>query len=104
MTLRFDADGRTRLLIPMVLDIDPTGSLVDVQVDSTWHAAEWIGVPVERNGKWQQIARTTGYFAGPDAVAGGATVLALGPHRTKTRVSKAGDVLVARSTTIAVID
>lgn len=103
-TLQFDAATRTRLLIPMSLDIDPTGSTPEIKVDTIWHPAEWIGLPTQTGGRWFQTARTTGYFAGPQVVApAGATVLAVGPHNTKTRVSKGADILAAQSTVIAVL-
>lgn len=103
-TLRFDREARTRLLIPMRLDIDPVGSTVDLKIDGTWYAAEWIDSPVQVSStRWEQVARTIQFFAGPNVTPAGAVVLALGPHRTKSRVDKAGDVLVDRSSTITVL-
>ena len=45
--------------------------------------------------RWTRTARTTGYFAGPDAEASGATVLTAGKHRTQTRVTQGDDILTA---------
>src|SRR5688572_17090163 len=103
--MKFDAGTRTRLLVKMELDFDPTGSEVEVKVDSTWHDAEWQGSPVQSAGKWTQTARTTTYFAGPEATAAGATVLGLVPtprHLTQTRVTSGSDVIVADSTPLDV--
>jgi hypothetical protein len=107
--LKFNAATRTRLLVDVTLDVDPTGSTVSVQVDGTWYAAAWQGSPVQRNvqvngvavPRWQQTARTTGYFAGPaHATPAGATVLALGRHADlKSRVVVDGDDLVNVSPT-----
>ena len=93
---------RTRILADLTVDIDPTGSTVELKVDGTWYPAEWQGASVLAAGKWKQTARTTGYFAGPDAVAAGATVLAVGRHLTKTRVTSGSDILVAPSSPIDV--
>lgn len=100
--MRFNAAKRTRLLVDVVCDIDPTGSTVEVKVDADWHAAEWQGSPVAAGKKWTQTARTVDYFAGPDATPAGATVLAIGRHETKARVTKGGDVLVDESTPVDV--
>jgi hypothetical protein len=86
--MRFDRATRTRVLVDMELDVNPT--------DST-------GTPVQLGDKWTQTARSTGFFAGPDATGTGATVLASGRHPTKTRVTLAtGDVLAEDSTPIDV--
>ena len=98
----FNASARTRILAAMTTDIDPTGSTVEVSIDGTWYPATWLGSPVVAGTKWTQTARTTGYFAGPSAVAAGATVLTLGRHLTLSRVTKGGDVLVADSDPIDV--
>lgn len=102
--MKFDAGTRTRLLVTMTLDFDPTGSTVEVKVDDTWHAATWQGTPTNTGGKWTQTARTTDYFAGPEVAApGGAVVLAATPrHTTQTRVTSGTDVIVADSTPIDV--
>lgn len=107
--MKFNAATRTRLLVDVTLDVDPTGSTVSVQVDGTWYPATWLGTATQRsvqvNGvavpRWQQTARTTGYFAGPaHATPAGATVLALGRHADlKTRVVVGGDDIVNRSQT-----
>lgn len=102
--LRFDSATRTRLLLPMYLDIDPTGSAVEVKVGSIWYPAEWIDSPLRKGNAWTQVARTLGYFAGPNVVSpAGATVFSLGPHTTKTRVVKEADILAAESTVITVL-
>ncbi|MDR7253685.1 hypothetical protein J2X46_002675 [Nocardioides sp. BE266] len=100
--MKFDAGTRTRLIATMTLDFDPTGSTVEVKVDSTWHPASWQDAAVQSGGKWTQAARSTGYFAGPEATADGATVLAAGRHATQTRVTSGTDVIVADSTPIDV--
>jgi hypothetical protein len=101
--MRFDRATRTRVLVDMELDTDPTGSTIELWVDGTWLAAEWQATPVQLGDKWTQTARSTGFFAGPDATGTGATVLASGRHATKTRVTLAtGDVLAEDSTPIDV--
>lgn len=101
--MRLDDETRTRLFVDMTLDVDPTGSTIDLSVDGTWHSCDWQGDPGQAGGKWTQTARTSGYFAGPAATADGATVLATGRHLTQTRVTWAGgDTLVEPSTPIDV--
>lgn len=101
--MKFDAGTRTRLLVNMTVDFDPTGSTVDVKIDSTWYPADWQGTPVQSAGKWTQTARTTGYFAGPEVASpGGAVVLTATRHVTQTRVTSGTDVIVADSTPIDV--
>ena len=106
---KFDAGTHTRIFFTMTLDFDPVGSTVELKVDSTWHAATWLLTPIqtqvrnERTGqmepRWVQVARTIGYFAGPEvAVPAGATVLTATPtprHLTHTRVTSGSDVIVA---------
>ena len=100
--MKLNPATRTRLLVDVTLDFDPTGSTVEVSVDGTWYAATWLGSPVAKAGRWTQTARTTGYFAGPTATASGAVVLAAGPrHFTRTRVTGT-DTLVNESTPIDV--
>jgi hypothetical protein len=111
--VKLNSATRTRLIADMELDFDPTGSEVAVKVDDTWHVAEWQGAPTQRQVRdrrtgemrdhWTQIARTTGYFAGPEATATGATVLAAGRHLTQTRVTLGSDVIVADSSPVDVI-
>lgn len=95
--MNLDAGTRTRILVDLTLDLDPDGTTVELRVDDTWHAATWLDTAAEttRNGKttWTQTARTTDYFAGPDAVASGATVLALGRHEQEVRVTSGQDVI-----------
>lgn len=101
--MRFDDETRTRLFLDMTLDVDPTGSTIEVGVDGTWHACDWQGEPAQKAGRWTQTARTSGYFAGPAASPDGATVLTVGRHSTQTRVSWAGgDSLVGASSPIDV--
>jgi hypothetical protein len=100
--MRWNAATRTRLLIDMTLDIDPTDSTVEVQVGEVWYPATWLEEPVTRGQTWAQTARTDAYFAGPDATATGATVLAAGSHATATRIVKGGDELVADAERIVV--
>ena len=100
--MNFDPGTRTRLLVNMTLDFDPTGSTVEVKVDDTWHAATWQGSAVQKGTSWTQTARTTDYFAGPEATAAGASVLAVGRHPTHTRVTSGSDVIVAKSSPIDV--
>lgn len=100
--MKFDAGTRTRLLVKMELDFDPTGTTVDVKVDDTWHTASWLDTPVQTGSKWTQTARTTDYFAGPEATAAGATVLTAARHLTQTRVTSGTDVIVADSTPLDV--
>lgn len=100
--MRLDAERRSRLLVDLICAVDPTGSTVEVKVDAAWYAATWLDAPVVAGEKWTQTARTTGYFAGPDATPAGATVLARGRHTTKARVTKGDDLLVATSSPVDV--
>jgi hypothetical protein len=103
MSCRIDRATRTRVLADMTLDVNPTGSTIEINVDGTWRPADWQGTPVQLGDKWTQTARSTGFFAGPDATGTGATVLTSGRHATKTRVTLAtGDVLAEDSTPIDV--
>ena len=107
--MRLNAATRARLIADVLLDFDPAGSTVEVNVDGTWYPASWIGSAVKRavfvNGanvdRWTQTARTTGFFAGPSATPAGAVVLATGRRSTKVRVTGT-DVLVNDSTPIDV--
>lgn len=101
--MRFNNDTRTRILIPaMRTTFDPATATIELKIDSTWHPGEWTGAAVVSGTTWTRPARTTAYFAGPDAVASGATVLTLGRHLTETRVTNGGDIIVAASTPIDV--
>ena len=97
--MKFDAGTRTRILVDVTAEIDPTDSTVEVRVDDTWHPATWLDEPVESRSAanarttWKQTARTDTYFAGPDAAAGGATVLALGRYPMEVRVTSGQDIL-----------
>lgn len=99
--MRLDDETRTRLFVDMTLDVDPTGSTIELSIDGTWHSCDWQGTPTQSGGKWAQTARTSGYFAGPGATPDGATVLTVGRHLTQTRVTwTGGDTLVEPSTPI----
>lgn len=103
--LKFDADTRTRISDTVTLDFDPTGSTVELKVDSTWYDATWLDTPVECNGKWTQVALTDDYFAGPEVEnPGDAVVLTSGVprHHTRTRVTLEDDIISGNSTTIEV--
>ena len=109
--VKFETDTNTRLLVDMAVEVDPSGTTVEIKVDGTWYAATWQGSAVSStrtvNGlsrtTWRQTARTTGYFAGPDvAVPGSSVVLALGRHPTKTRVTSGQDVITEDSTPVVV--
>lgn len=109
--MKFETDTKTRVLADMVLDYDPTGTTVEVKVDSTWYAATWQGSPTSRtitkNGRtwdeWYQTAMTTGYFAGPDVSSpGSAVVLSAGRHPSKTRVTQGQDAITHDSSPIDV--
>ena len=102
MSFIFDASKRTRILAAMIVDVNPTGSTIEVAIDGTWYPATWLDSPVQSGAKWTQTARTVAYFAGPNATANGATVLALGKHPTMTRVTQGSDVLTMPSDTIDV--
>lgn len=104
--MRFDAGTRTRILVTMELDFDPTGSTVEVKVDGIWYPATWQGTPVSASGKWTQTARTTGYFAGPEVASGsvaGAVVLTGPVIATQTRVTLSGDIIVADANNITIV-
>ena len=104
--MRFDAGTRTRILADMTLDFDPSSPLstVEVKVGAVWYAATWQGAPVAASGKWTQTARTTGYFAGPEAaVVAGTVLLTATRHLTQTRVTAGTDVIVADSSPVDVV-
>lgn len=89
--MKLNDESRTRITVEMQTSLDPTGTTVELKVDSTWFACSWEGSPVLANGVYTQKARTTGYFAGPaHAAPAGATVLTLGDHATETRVTWSG--------------
>lgn len=102
--MELDRDTRTRIYIDMTLDIDPTGTTIELQVDDDeWRPATWQGTPVAAAGRWTQTARTVDYFAGPNVeTPDGAVVLAAGRHKTQTRVTSGGDILAEDANTIEV--
>ena len=102
-------DTRTRLYVDMVLDTDPTGATVELSIDGTWYPCDWQVTPVKGKNRdtgrdeWKQTARTSGYLAGPTAVATAGEMLTVGRHVTETRVTWAGgDTITAPSTPIDV--
>lgn len=95
--MRFDADTRTRISADISVNFDPTGSTVELQIDSTWYPATWLGTPVLASGKWTQTARTNTYFAGPSAVLGPAVLLALGRHLSQARITTGTDIIALNS-------
>lgn len=101
--MRFNNDSRTRILLPAVVTtFDPATATIELRIDGAYYPCEWTGAAVVSGSTWTRAARTTGYFAGPDAVASGATVLAIGRHLTETRVTNGGDIIVAASSPIDV--
>lgn len=101
--MRFDDGTKTRLFADVEMDIDPTGSTVEVRVDDTWYAASWLDSPVASGGRWTQTARTSQYFAGPAVSSPGtAVVLESGRHLTETRVTVGGDILTFDSSPVDV--
>ena len=104
----FDSGTKTEITVDMVLDFDPTGTTIEVQVDATWYAATWqgtaaFGTPVQGRPTWQQAAQTTGLFAGPDVASpGAAVVLQLGTHPMQTRVTS-GQRIIADDCTPCVV-
>lgn len=95
--MKFDAGKRTRIYVDLIVGIDPDGSTVELRVDGTWYAATWLATAttttIEGRTAWLQTALTTGYFAGPDATASGATVVTLGNHPMEARVTSGQDIL-----------
>jgi hypothetical protein len=92
--MKFDAGTRTRIFVDVTLDFDPTGSTIELRVDSAWHAATWQGSAVVGTGSWTQTAQTVDYFVGPDVTdQSGATPVALGIHEQEVRVTKGQDIL-----------
>lgn len=100
--MRLHPETRTRILADVTLDVDPTDATVEVKVDAAWFPAVWLADAAAAGSRWTRTARTTDYFCGPDATPGDATVLDLGRHRTRTRVSVDGDELVNESSPIDV--
>lgn len=104
--LKFDAGTTTRIIVAVTLDFDPTGSTVELKVDSTWYDAIWLDTPVECDGVWKQEAQTAKYFAGPEVTTLGFNTVQLSNvfrHRTQTRVTLGDDIIVADSSTIEII-
>ena len=86
---KLNDETRTRLLIDMELDTDPTGSTVELKVDGTWYPATWLETPTGGGEVWRQTSRTETFFAGPavDAPPAETVVLELGRHLLETRVT-----------------
>ena len=100
--MNLDDETRTRLLVDMTLDADPTGSTLELNIDGAWFPCDWQGAANQSGGKWTQTGRTSGYFLGP-AATGTGTALTVGRHSTQTRVTwPGGDTIVAPSTPIDV--
>lgn len=98
--MNFDDESRTRILVDVKLDNDPTGQAIDYKVDGTWYACTWLGSPILVDGKWYQTARTVKWFCGPAATSqAGDVVLTLGRHYTETRLN-GDDTIVAASSPI----
>lgn len=101
--MKLNDDTRTRLLVDVVLDVDPAGATLELKIDDTWYPCDWQGAATESGGKWSRAGRTSGYFAGPTVPPDGAVVLDGPRHLTETRVAwVGGDTIVERSTPIDV--
>lgn len=102
--MNFDRATRAKLTLHVVTSFDPTGATVELAVDDTWHPATWQGNPAPNPAgtEWSQQALTDGYFAGPDAPADSATVLATGRHTTRLRVTKGTQVITVDASVIDV--
>ncbi len=107
-TIRFNDETRTRILLPgVVTTFDPATATLELKIGATWYACDWTAAATTTGSgasqTWTRAGRTTLYFAGPAAVASGATVLALGRHLTETRVTNGGDIITAPSSLIEVV-
>lgn len=104
--MNLDADSRTRIYADITLTYDPTGSTVEIKIDSTWYPASWQASAVYAGGKWAQTALTDGYFSGPQAPAAGpdtsSVVLIPGRHHTQVRVTTGDQIIAADSAPIDV--
>lgn len=98
-------DSRARIKVTVTTSIDPTDATLELKIDDTWYPCDWDGDATEGGEKWTRVAHTTGYFAGPAAVADGAVVLSDDPYRhfAETRVSwPGGDTIVNTAGTVDV--
>lgn len=97
--MKFPAATRARILLdPVTLDFDPAGATIEYQVDETWYACSWLSDGIQAGDVWKRQARTDAYFSG---TAQASTVaLAAGRHRTRTRVTLAGEQIVWDSSPI----
>lgn len=111
MTLKFDTETRTRIIVDVtVKGVDPSVSQVAIKVGDEWHAAGWMGpatvVETDAGGdpvKWARTARTVGFFAGPELESpGSATVLPFEETFTKARVVTTDDTLTVDTDLIIV--
>jgi hypothetical protein len=95
--MRLDDDAKVFLFADLTLSVDPTGSTVELEVDSTRYAMTWQGSPASSGGKWTQTARTNVKFAGSaQTVTGGDVKLTAGRHDTQPIVTLSdGQVLAA---------
>lgn len=78
--MRLDDDARVFISWDAEITADPTGSTVELEVDSTRYAATWQASPVVAGTVWRQTARTTKKFCGTSATAGSDIGLTAGPH------------------------
>lgn len=100
--MKLNNDSRARIKVTVTTDADPATATLELKIDDDWHDCTWTAAATEAGGQWTRVAQTD-YFAGPDATASGATVLALGRHLTETRVTwTGGDLIVSGSEPIDV--
>lgn len=85
MTYMLSADDRVTLRAELSkVTPDPTGAVVEVEVDNTRHPATWEAPPVEQDGSWSGTARTQVMFRGVTAPDDGTSIpLPVGRHDAK---------------------
>lgn len=95
--MRIDADEKKYVWAkPVTVDVDPTSSTVELELDGTRYPMAWQGAAVVSGGKWSQEARTTVRFAGSTAPISGTDVRpAIGQHWGKVVVTFADGQIAA---------
>lgn len=88
--MRLDSDSREYLFLDVTVDVDPASATFEVSIDTgPFTVWEWTGAAVSSGtGAAQRWTRTgRKLFAGPDAPLGTATLLPLGRHLVRWRLT-----------------
>jgi hypothetical protein len=87
--MKIDRDAQLYIYWDAVIDADPTGSTVVLEVDETPYGMDWMGTPVRTGvSTWFQTARTQMRFLGSGRTPTGSDVqLTAGAHVGKPVVT-----------------